>query len=212
MHTGDKALFRDYAMHTDIMRRLGHARHHLYAKCQTTPIRCRRQLPQKTIIIPFAKSQTSSTRVKGNTGHGNAANLLRMDNALGPIRFQNAKTTTPELRRIIAALYRSQRISTDHWHSNTLLQLTRLCNNLPRLDFLREGHIDHDRMADAESRQGTDVRGNGSAFVLDFCRRERRPLSQEMPTQLCFCQHDFLWGKHTPYYGDLGTRSDGLQA
>src|SRR5712692_4632553 len=106
MHTGDIALFRDNAMHTDIMRPLGHAWYHLYAKCQTTPVRCRRQLPQKTIIIPFTKSQTSSTRVKGHPRYGNAANLLRMDNALGPIRFQNTKTTAPELLRIIAELYR----------------------------------------------------------------------------------------------------------
>jgi len=73
-------------------------------------------------------------------------------------------------------------IPTDYWHSDTLLQLTRLCNNLHRLDFLWESHIHHDRMADVESRQGTNVLSNDSAFVLNFCQREHRPLSQEMST------------------------------
>ena len=149
------------------------------------------QMPNHTCTL-------SQAPVKGNPRHGNAANLLRMDNALGPIRFQNAKTTAPELLQITAELYRYKMVPTDHWHGDTLVQLTRLGNNLYRLDFLREGHIHHDRMTDAESWQGTNVRSNDSAFVLDFCQRERRPLCQEAPTQLSFCQHNSLGGKQYP--------------
>jgi hypothetical protein len=108
-------------MHTDIMRRLGHARYYLYAKCQTTPVRCRRQLPEKTIIIPFAESQTSSTRVKGNPRYDNATNLLGVDHILEPTRFQNAETAAPKLRRSIAERYCDEFLPTNYWHGDTLL-------------------------------------------------------------------------------------------
>jgi hypothetical protein len=44
-----------------------------------------------------------------------------VDNALGPARFQNAKTAAPKLRRSLAERYRYEILPTNHWHSNTLL-------------------------------------------------------------------------------------------
>ena len=144
-------MFCNNAMHTDIMRCLGHAWHYLYAKCQTIPVRCRRQLLEKTIIIPFAEAQTSSTRIKSKPRDSNTTNLLGVDNALGPARLQNAKTAAPKLRRSLAERYRYELLPPDHWHGNTLLCLTCLCNNLHRLDFMRESHVYHNSRAGAES-------------------------------------------------------------
>jgi hypothetical protein len=44
-----------------------------------------------------------------------------VDNALGPARFQNAKTATPQLRQSLAEGYRYEILPTDHWHGDTLL-------------------------------------------------------------------------------------------
>jgi hypothetical protein len=75
-----------------------------------------------------------------------------MDNTQRPARFQNAKTAAPKLRWRLAERYRYEILPTDHWHGDTLLRLTRVYNNRHRLNFLWEGHVHHNRMADAESR------------------------------------------------------------
>ncbi len=67
-------------------------------------------------------------------------------------------------------------------------------------------------MADAESRQGTHICSNDRAVLLDFCRREHRPLRQEMLTQLCFRKHNVYGVDHTPPCRALATRKDRLKA
>src|SRR5712691_13401027 len=120
-HTGHKALFRDNPMHTDIVRRLGHARHDLYTKCQATPVRCSRQPTQETIIVTFAESQPPSTRVKSDAGDYDVTNLFRRDHDLGPIRFKDTKTTTPKLRRVVWQFYRCQTVPVHHRYRDALL-------------------------------------------------------------------------------------------
>jgi hypothetical protein len=60
-------------------------------------------------------------RVKSYPRDSNAINLLRVDNALGFTRLQNAKTAAPQLCRLLTERYRYEILPTDYGHGNALL-------------------------------------------------------------------------------------------